>query len=214
MTPYGLAKLLRDQPGLEELTPGGGAMGLEDLQSTDVSNLRSFQVYLKEAALLVPGCPIAKLRLLPESQPQYYDETFFSKLFHLTERITDFSYCLHPMAPESTRHQIQLIAQNVPYVERLTVTVNGRISSQILLQEIPSLHSLRRLTFLDAELAGSEDLIEEMTEKLKCSHTLDLDLHTEKSWSSFFEELRSGCPELVNADYTPVVRTCCFEPYL
>ncbi|KIO20870.1 hypothetical protein M407DRAFT_29530 [Tulasnella calospora MUT 4182] len=154
-----LLQVLRDQHKLEELQVGWGSSSLEKLERTDVPELRRcLSTQLQDAAYLVPGRPIEQLELDTAFGSPDFDERLFNKLSLSTAPITDFSGIInHPGESEEVRASIRAIARILPNIEKLTLRVGGSISGQIILDEIPSLQSIRVLAFLRAELATAED---------------------------------------------------------
>lgn len=126
-----LPKILRDQPELEELQLAWGSPTLKKLEATDVPKLRFLSARLQQAADLVPGRPVKRLKLNTAFGSPYFDERLFEKLSLSTGPITDFSCWIdHPRDGEAVRASIRAIARNLPSVEKLTLGVGGTITGQ------------------------------------------------------------------------------------
>ncbi|KAG8947372.1 hypothetical protein FRC04_010820 [Tulasnella sp. 424] len=232
----GMTRVLRDQPELEELSFGWNDHGLEQLEKTDVPKLKALTASLQEAALLVPGRPIERLRLLPGFGPQDSDEPLFDNFLLSTTRITAFSIRLyHPWEYERLRTAIRAIARTLPELERLTMTVEGQISGRVLstssappyipsrsmnssvrsqiLDEIPCLQSIRYLAFLDARLATAAD--QTYPDALNSTQLPRIDDIVQQTpaveeWDDLFAQLRDLCPSLVDVSYTPLLFIDCY----
>ncbi|KAG8947370.1 hypothetical protein FRC04_010818 [Tulasnella sp. 424] len=206
----GMTRVLRDQPELEELSVGWNNHGLEQLEETDVPKLKALTASLQEAALLVPGRPIERLSLVPGFGPQDFDEPLFDKFLLSTMRIIEFSIHLHhPRKDERVRAVIRAIARTLPELKRLTMTVAGRISGRVILDEIPYLQSIGYLTFLDAKLAtrAADQSYPTAHNSTQLSHHDDIVQQTPavEEWDDLFVRLRALCPSLVDVSYTPFV---------
>ncbi|KAG8947371.1 hypothetical protein FRC04_010819 [Tulasnella sp. 424] len=205
----GVIQVLRNQPQLEELSLGWNNHGLEQLEETDVPKLKALSASLQEAAVLVPGRPIERLSLVPGFGPQDFDEPLFDKFLLSTTRVIEFFIHLrHPQKDERVRAAIRAIARTLPELERLTMTVEGRISGRVILDEIPCLQSIRYLTFLDANLATAADKTypsAHNSTQLPRNDDIVEQTPAVEEWDDLFARLRTLCPSLVHVGYTPII---------
>ncbi|KAG8972254.1 hypothetical protein FRC05_010197 [Tulasnella sp. 425] len=198
---FGLASVLRAQPELEELVLRWAGPGLEKLEKTDVPKLRSLSAPLREAAYLVPGRPIERLKLCTSFGSTYFYEGLFDKLSLSTSRISELSVAIYAAYDEEgVRAAIRAIVRNCPEVEKLEIIVGGDISREATLEEIPLLQSLRCLTFLKARPAVLPPLV--TTDPPPGPHVDQRDSDPEK-WRDLLAELKQSCPWLANVSYTP-----------
>ncbi|KAG9026008.1 hypothetical protein FS837_004754 [Tulasnella sp. UAMH 9824] len=191
-----LPQILRDQPELEELQIGYGYCPLEQLEETDAPKLRSLSAELLEAADLVPGRPIKQLNLDTPFGLPGFDRRLFERLSLSTGPVIEFSCWIgHPQDGEAVRSSIRAIARNLPSVEKLTLGVGGIIAGEPILDEIPSLLSIRALTFLRARLATAEERAI-ATDPPPSNHLVPTN-RTITDWDDLFSCLKDRCPLLV-----------------
>ncbi|KAG8915205.1 hypothetical protein FRC01_003749, partial [Tulasnella sp. 417] len=147
--------ILRDQPELEELELGCYTSGVDQLEETDLPRLRSLVAPLRDAAVLAPGRPIKNMHLIRMIGNEYdFDEQLVEKLSLSTGPFTEFSVnLLHLLSEDELRVMLQLMSRSLPKLERLTTLETGRISGQVILEEMPAFQSLRSLNLLEAYLA-------------------------------------------------------------
>lgn len=126
-----MVSVLRAQPELEELVLRWAGPGLEKLEKTDVPKLRSLSAPLREAAYLVPGRPIERLKLCTSFGSTYFYEGLFDKLSLSTSRISELSVAIYAAYDEEgARAAIRAIVRNCPEVEKLEIIVGGDISRE------------------------------------------------------------------------------------
>ncbi|KAG9019047.1 hypothetical protein FRB90_007003 [Tulasnella sp. 427] len=155
-----LLQTLRDQPELEELELGAVHHGLDGLQPTDVPNLRTLTACLQEAAMLVPGRPIKKLRILSGGGELY--DPLFRELALSTMPVTELSVDLGGVhGHEKLRDTIRLISRTLPDVECLTLSVHGGLNGAMILEEVPAFRSIRSLTLEDVYLTDGKAALQE-----------------------------------------------------
>ncbi|KAG8915204.1 hypothetical protein FRC01_003748 [Tulasnella sp. 417] len=205
-----VGRILRNQPELEELEIGEDTSGVLQLEETDLPKLRSLTAPLQEAAFLVPGRPIEKIRLIQTIKDKYnFDDRLFKKLSYSTRPVIEFSVSLiHRFRGEKLRAMLQLISQNLPQVERLTILETGRISGRLILEELPAFGSLRSLNLLEAYLTPvttqRPDYLYELDNSLPSGMGSRKPPNME-DWDDVFHHLRQLCPSLVNTMSTPHV---------
>ncbi|KAG9032625.1 hypothetical protein FS837_002669 [Tulasnella sp. UAMH 9824] len=193
-----VTQVLREQPELEELEIGWNIHGAEKLEKHQIPKLRSLRAHLSEAASLVPGRPVEQVHLSSGMVDEDFDEQLFDRLSLSTGPITEFStYFVSASDTENVRLSFQVLARNLPQVESLTLSVNGSISQQVILDEIPSFRCLRNLTFLNAILAPGNENVQRGS------------IQTE--WDDLFGQLKALCPSLVFTRFTPPMYFECWE---
>ncbi|KAG8909207.1 hypothetical protein FRC01_007077, partial [Tulasnella sp. 417] len=151
--PFSIAPLLRAQPGLKRLEISSSAIGLGYLDETFLPLLEALHCRADQVASLVPGRPVRVLKLWDEDDELILREGLFQQLALSTGPIVDFTISF-PQSPTSDLFQrtIQLAHRYLPQVKSLTVKVNGYISRDFLLRELPSFKYLKRLELLQTGL--------------------------------------------------------------
>ncbi|KAG8926637.1 hypothetical protein FRC01_008585, partial [Tulasnella sp. 417] len=146
-------EVLRAQPELEHLEIGCNVRGLEGLDRRDIPKLRSLKGTLQDASYLVPGRPVERLELVERHENRDFDPNLFRTLALSTRPITQLTMCIyHSWDAQIFRKALRIASQDLPHLEQLRITVNGFISGQLILDEMPSFQSIRRLVFLNADL--------------------------------------------------------------
>ncbi|KAG8920041.1 hypothetical protein FRC01_000953 [Tulasnella sp. 417] len=148
-------EVLRAQPGLEHLEVGWNVPGLEGLDRRDIPKLRSLTGKLQDALYLVPGRPVARerLELVERHENGAFDPNLFRTLALSTRPITQLTMCAyHSWDAGVFRKALRIASPNLPHLEQLTIPVDGSTSGQLILDEMPSFQSIRRLVFLNADL--------------------------------------------------------------
>ncbi|KAG8925010.1 hypothetical protein FRC01_010795 [Tulasnella sp. 417] len=198
----GLFEVLRDQPELEELKLGGNCSGIEKLENTDVPKLRSLSARLENAAYLVPGRPVERLKLDTPFGSPGSDRGLFDRLSLSTKPIVDVSVALHnAWDEEGVRLAIRAFARNWPETERLVISVTGPITRKTILDEMPAFQSIRELAFLDARLTTAEE-----GASVDPTHNYGIvPQGASEDWEQVFSHLKELCPKLVKTSYTEYV---------
>ncbi|KAG8969928.1 hypothetical protein FRC05_000779 [Tulasnella sp. 425] len=125
--------LLRTQPELTRLELLWGANGWERLKTTDIPKLKSLTATLDAAALIVPGRPVEEIDLLPSQGTRRVDESLLQCLSRSSRLILKFGMKLYsPYDEDSVQDVLQAVARELPFIEELTISVGGKISSRML----------------------------------------------------------------------------------
>ncbi|KAG8913114.1 hypothetical protein FRC00_003025 [Tulasnella sp. 408] len=125
-----VVSLLRAQPRLEHLELSWSATGLEDLNETDIPNLKSLKATLRDAAIIVPGRPIKEYCQIRGGHP--FDEQLVRKLSLSSAKITKLTtHFTNQGDPTSVRVHLQILARHLPEIENLTITVQGTVSGSV-----------------------------------------------------------------------------------
>ncbi|KAG8963918.1 hypothetical protein FRC05_004369 [Tulasnella sp. 425] len=147
-------QILRAQPELEHLEIGWNVRWAEALDKADLPKLRSLKTTLKEASNIVPGRPVERLELIPMFTNNDFDPALFKNLILSTGPIKNLHIrMLSQFYAQSPQSPIRIASQTLPNLEQLIITHHGPIPEQLILDEIPSFQSLRRLVLLDLDLA-------------------------------------------------------------
>ncbi|KAG8929423.1 hypothetical protein FRC01_004360 [Tulasnella sp. 417] len=197
-----LVEVLRDQPELEELRLGRNCFCVELLENTDVPKLRSLSSGLKDAAYLVPGRPIERLELDTPFSSQNFNLRLFQKLSLSTKPITYVSVTIYNSWEDGVvRAAIRAFAGNWPDTERLRINVDGPITGQTILDEIPAFQSIRELGFVSASLTTAEE-----PASTNPVHNYGIVQRGYlKDWEQIFSHLKELCPTLVKTWHTPYI---------
>ncbi|KIO25297.1 hypothetical protein M407DRAFT_25413 [Tulasnella calospora MUT 4182] len=198
-----MAQVLWDQPELEELDIGWYTHGAEELEKHHIPKLRSLRARLPEAVLLVSGRPVEQLHLSSGMVDEDFDEQLLGRLSLSVGPVTEFStYFVSSPDAEGVRISLQVLARNLPQIEKLTISVGGSISGQVhlpvkILDEIPSFQCLRRLNFLNAVLATGNENIPKAS--------------IQSEWDNLFAQLKDLCPLLAFAQFTSPMYFGCWD---
>ncbi|KAG8945480.1 hypothetical protein FRC04_000765 [Tulasnella sp. 424] len=198
--------LLRTQPELTRLELLWGADGWEELKKKDIPKLKSLTATLDVAALIVPGRPVEEIDLLPSQSTRRVDEKLL-QCFSLSLRpIRKLGMKLYnPFDEDSVRDALQAVARELPFIEELTISVGGKISSRMLLLEIPDFTCIRILTLLDASLISDPASISSDDALPAAILSLDHDSDSSARWADLEARLKETCPTLTNVYRTPLV---------
>ncbi|KAG8904370.1 hypothetical protein FRC01_008756, partial [Tulasnella sp. 417] len=202
-------EVLRAQPELKHLEVGWNAPGLEGLDKRDIPKLRSLTGTLQDASYLVPGRPVERLELVERFENRDYDPNLFRTLALSTRPITQLTMCIYrSWDAEIFRKALRIASQSLPKIEQLTITVEGSISAQLILDEMPSFQSIRRLAFLDADLDKAAEIIPLSEDSVDVPPGTDVSRHTSvvNCWEDLLDHLKPHCPHLVEVEWTPTPR--------
>ncbi|KAG9042177.1 hypothetical protein FS837_011186 [Tulasnella sp. UAMH 9824] len=197
-----VVSLLRGQPELEHLELSARVTGrFEDLQETDIPKLKSLKATLRNAAAIVPGRPVEEFRHMLEAGEGAPDEQLLRKLSLSTVPITKVT--TGPWRYDSVQSSLQVLAHHLPEIQHLTLTVDGFISGQLLLAEIPLFRSLRSVKFLDAVLLEERYAAPPIYWVNDEGNVFVRQDTIINSWDALLERLKEKCPSLVDLKYTP-----------
>ncbi|KAG8944469.1 hypothetical protein FRC04_001781 [Tulasnella sp. 424] len=200
-------QFLRAQPELEHLEIGWNICPVEGLEKADIPKLRSLSATPKEASYIVPGRPVEQFNLVAGFEDNDLDEGVFKSLALSTGPINKLSMCPYrPWDDQNAPRRLRIVSQNLPDLEELTITVFGTISAQVILDEIPWFQSLRRLAFLNANLAVATPITRSPSDEsvgplrgddVACHDTVV------NNWDELFRRLKILCPLLVEVERAP-----------
>lgn len=127
-----IISLLHSQPALERLTLEAALEGFNDLQETDIPNLRSLTATLQDAATIVPGRPVEEFFRVWQPEEPGFDEGLVRKLSLSSVPITKLEASLGGRRARSAsiRSTIQVISRHLPEIQDLTLFVSGLVSAQ------------------------------------------------------------------------------------
>lgn len=127
--------LLRSQPELTRLELDWPTAQFEGLRSEDVPQLTIFKGTLSQAAMIVPGRPVRKLGVTCawQTECQCLNEHMYQNLALSSETIKEFKMMSHARSSHDPfRPVLHLIAQYLPRIETLTISLDSAISAEIV----------------------------------------------------------------------------------
>ncbi|KIO32103.1 hypothetical protein M407DRAFT_215913 [Tulasnella calospora MUT 4182] len=201
VNPVPVAALLRTQTELKRLEISSDARGSQDIDETHLPVLEHLECTSDQAASMVPGRPVRTLKLGAEENERVLGEELFQQLAlstgPITELVVQFPY-------EATfgifQNTLQYISRYLPKVKSLTIRVNGFMSGEVLLGEIPSFKHLKHLQLWQTWL--SEPMIKEETPDGRPRRA------EEEDWEVLISRAKELCPTLVELKYNVMSRPC------
>ncbi|KAG8911302.1 hypothetical protein FRC01_005790 [Tulasnella sp. 417] len=196
--PIPTAPLLHTQPGLKRLKIHSNVTGWQELDKTFLPMLEHLECTAVQAASIVPGRPVVLVELQGERDEHVLGEDLFEQLASSTSPIIDFTISFPFNAtPGIFRRTFQLVCQYLPQVQSLTIIVNGYISGEVVLDEIPSFGYLKRLYLWETWLW--DPIINEAA--------LPYKQHAEvEDWEFLISKAKELCPTLVELEFSPLSR--------
>ncbi|KAG8961587.1 hypothetical protein FRC00_011816 [Tulasnella sp. 408] len=132
--PTPIPALLRAQIWLKKLAIFSNVTGWEDLDGAHLPLLEHLTCTVVQAASIVPGRPVGRLRLREANEDEsVLGEEFFQQLARSTGPIVEFIMRFPFKAtPGIFQRTLQFISCYLSHIESLTIIVNGFISGEVV----------------------------------------------------------------------------------